>query len=175
MAHRRDLESALPEFHESSASSRPTQPASVLAHFLPSSSMRMAKNCAQLVANSVLLLVAHVALVGMTHQSRVTQFASMVLLISSSPNSMYLLVGRRSQFVSLTRLMGKELAKTGVTVNCVLPHAVNTDLFKNTPKEQVDIMLKKCPMEYHGALKSPCSMRMRQRWEYVTAELNLGN
>ena len=48
--------------------------------------------------------------------------------------------------VTLTRLLGKELAKTGVLVNCVLPHAVNTDLFKNVPQEQIDIMLAKSPM-----------------------------
>ena len=41
------------------------------------------------VANSVLRPVAHGALVGMTHRSRVMQFASMVLLISSSPNLMF--------------------------------------------------------------------------------------
>ena len=48
--------------------------------------------------------------------------------------------------VAMTRCLGLEIAKTGVTVNCVMPSAVNTDLFRNTPKEQVEAMLKKCPM-----------------------------
>ena len=52
----------------------------------------------------------------------------------------------KAGIVALTRCLGLELAKTGVTVNCVMPSAVNTDLFKNTPKEQVEAMLKKCPM-----------------------------
>lgn len=52
----------------------------------------------------------------------------------------------KAGIMTLTRLLGKEMAKTGVMVNCVLPHAVNTDLFKNVPQEQIDIMLAKCPM-----------------------------
>lgn len=49
--------------------------------------------------------------------------------------------------VALTKCLGRELARSGVTVNCVTPSAVNTDLFKDTPPAQIDIMLKKVPME----------------------------
>ena len=52
----------------------------------------------------------------------------------------------KAGIVALTRCLGLELAKTGVTVNCVMPAAVNTDLFKNTPPAQVEMMLKKAPM-----------------------------
>lgn len=48
--------------------------------------------------------------------------------------------------VALTKCLGRELAKTGVTVNCVTPSAVNTDLFKDVPKAQIDVMLSKVPM-----------------------------
>lgn len=64
----------------------------------------------------------------------------------------------KAGIVAYTRLLGKELAKTGVVVNCVLPHAVNTDLFKDTPKEQVDIMLKKCPMERFVTVEEVANM-----------------
>ena len=53
----------------------------------------------------------------------------------------------KAGIVALTRCLGLELAKTGVTVNCVMPAAVNTDLFKDTPPSQVEMMLKKCPMQ----------------------------
>lgn len=52
----------------------------------------------------------------------------------------------KAGIVAMTRCLGLELAKTGVTVNCVMPSAVNTDLFRNTPPAQVEAMLKKCPM-----------------------------
>jgi len=52
----------------------------------------------------------------------------------------------KAGIVALTRVMGLELAKSGVTVNCVMPAAVNTDLFKNVPQSQVQAMLDKCPL-----------------------------
>lgn len=52
----------------------------------------------------------------------------------------------KAGIVAMTRCLGLEVAKSGVTVNCVMPSAVNTDLFINTPKEQIEAMLKKCPM-----------------------------
>lgn len=53
----------------------------------------------------------------------------------------------KAGIIALTKCLGRELAKTGVVVNCVTPAAADTDLFKNTPPEQVQIMLKKTPME----------------------------
>ncbi len=49
--------------------------------------------------------------------------------------------------IALTKCLGKELAKTGVTVNCVTPSAVKTALFDGVPEEQINIMLRKCPIE----------------------------
>lgn len=45
--------------------------------------------------------------------------------------------------VALTKLLGREFAKTGVVVNCVCPAACDTGLFANTPKAAVDAMLAK--------------------------------
>ena len=48
--------------------------------------------------------------------------------------------------VRLTQAVGRELATSGVLVNCVAPSATNTDLFRNTPQAQLDIMKAKVPM-----------------------------
>lgn len=53
----------------------------------------------------------------------------------------------KAGLVALTKCLGRELAKTGVTVNAVTPSACNTDLFKGVAKEYIDLMLKKVPME----------------------------
>jgi 2-dehydro-3-deoxy-L-rhamnonate dehydrogenase (NAD+) len=45
--------------------------------------------------------------------------------------------------VALTKCLGRELAKTGVVVNCVTPAACDTGLFDNVPSEQVKAMLAK--------------------------------
>lgn len=48
--------------------------------------------------------------------------------------------------IALTKCLGRELAKTGVTVNCVTPSAAPTALFAGVPEENIQIMLNKCPM-----------------------------
>ena len=48
--------------------------------------------------------------------------------------------------IALTKCLGRELAKTGVVVNCITPAAANTDLFKDTPQAQIDIMMSKVPL-----------------------------
>lgn len=48
--------------------------------------------------------------------------------------------------IRLTQAIGRELATTGVLVNCVAPSATNTDLFRHTPQAQLDIMKAKVPM-----------------------------
>lgn len=53
----------------------------------------------------------------------------------------------KAALVALTKCLGRELAKTGVTVNAVTPSACNTDLFVGVDKPYIDLMLKKVPME----------------------------
>lgn len=48
--------------------------------------------------------------------------------------------------IALTKCLGRELAKTGVVVNCICPAAAKTDLFKDTPQAQIDVMLSKVPL-----------------------------
>jgi NAD(P)-dependent dehydrogenase (short-subunit alcohol dehydrogenase family) len=48
--------------------------------------------------------------------------------------------------IALTKSMGKELAKTGVLVNCVTPAAAKTAIFEQMTQEHIDYMLAKIPM-----------------------------
>ena len=48
--------------------------------------------------------------------------------------------------VSLTKSLGKELARTGVLVNCVTPAAAKTAIFDQMTQEHIDYMLSKIPM-----------------------------
>ncbi|NQW11800.1 MAG: SDR family oxidoreductase [Alphaproteobacteria bacterium] len=48
--------------------------------------------------------------------------------------------------IALTKSMGKELAATGVLVNCIAPAALDTDMVKNMAPAHVDIMVNKSPM-----------------------------
>jgi NAD(P)-dependent dehydrogenase (short-subunit alcohol dehydrogenase family) len=48
--------------------------------------------------------------------------------------------------IALTKSLGKELATTGVVVNCITPAAAKTDIFKQITQQHIDYMLSKIPM-----------------------------
>ncbi|WP_043361634.1 SDR family NAD(P)-dependent oxidoreductase [Belnapia sp. F-4-1] len=47
--------------------------------------------------------------------------------------------------IGLTKSLGKELATTGIRVNCVTPAAAKTDIFKQMTEAQIGYMLSKIP------------------------------
>lgn len=52
----------------------------------------------------------------------------------------------KAGLIGLTKSLGKELATTGILVNCVTPAAANTELFAQMSKEHIDYMRSKIPM-----------------------------
>ncbi|HEX4411061.1 MAG TPA: SDR family NAD(P)-dependent oxidoreductase [Xanthobacteraceae bacterium] len=52
----------------------------------------------------------------------------------------------KAGLIGLTKSLGKELATTGVLVNCVAPAAAKTELFDQMKQEHIDYMLSKIPM-----------------------------
>jgi 2-dehydro-3-deoxy-L-rhamnonate dehydrogenase (NAD+) len=55
--------------------------------------------------------------------------------------------------ISLTKSLGKELAKTGVRVNCITPAAVKTGMFSQMTEEHIGYMLAKIPMGRFGLVE----------------------
>jgi 3-oxoacyl-[acyl-carrier protein] reductase len=56
----------------------------------------------------------------------------------------------KAAVIGLTKSLGKELADTGVRVNCVTPAAVRTPLFAQMTQHHVDYMLSKIPLGRFG-------------------------
>jgi 2-dehydro-3-deoxy-L-rhamnonate dehydrogenase (NAD+) len=52
----------------------------------------------------------------------------------------------KAGLIALAKSLAKELAATGVLVNCVTPAAARTELFAQMSKEHIDYMLSKIPM-----------------------------
>ena len=52
--------------------------------------------------------------------------------------------------IGLTKSLGKELATSAIRVNCVTPAAVETPIFEQMTKAQIDYMLSKIPIGRFG-------------------------
>lgn len=59
----------------------------------------------------------------------------------------------KAAVIGLTKSLGKELAKTNITVNSVTPAAVRTPIFDQMSQEHIDFMLSKIPMGRFGAVE----------------------
>ena len=59
----------------------------------------------------------------------------------------------KAAVIGLTKSLGKELAKTGVRVNCVTPAAVRTAIFDQMTQQHIDFMLSKIPMGRFGGVE----------------------
>ena len=52
----------------------------------------------------------------------------------------------KAAVIGLTKSLGKELAQTGIRVNCLTPAAAKTEMFAQMTQQHIDFMLSKIPM-----------------------------
>lgn len=64
----------------------------------------------------------------------------------------------KAAVIGMTKSLGKELARSGVSVNAVAPAAVRTALFDQMSQEHIDFMLSKIPMGRFGTVEETASL-----------------
>jgi 3-oxoacyl-[acyl-carrier protein] reductase len=60
--------------------------------------------------------------------------------------------------VALTKSLGKELAKTGVLVNCITPAVIQTEILETVPQSHIDYMRSRIPMDRFGRTEEAAAM-----------------
>ena len=59
----------------------------------------------------------------------------------------------KAAVIGLTKSLGKELATTGIRVNCITPAAVRTAIFDQMTEEHINYMLSKIPLGRFGQVE----------------------
>ena len=60
--------------------------------------------------------------------------------------------------IGLTKSLGKELAQSGILVNCFTPAVIQTDILKQVTPQHIDYMLAKIPMGRFGEVKEAAAL-----------------
>lgn len=64
----------------------------------------------------------------------------------------------KAAVIGMTKSLGKELAKTGIRVNCITPATVDTPILKQVNQAAIDYMLSKIPMGRFGTVDENAAM-----------------
>jgi len=60
--------------------------------------------------------------------------------------------------IALTKSLSKELAKSGILVNCVTPAVIQTEILDSVPQSHVDYMRSRIPMDRFGRKEEAAAM-----------------
>lgn len=90
------------------------------------------------------------------HYGRIVNIASVAGKDGNPNASAY--SASKAAVIGLTKSLGKELADTGVRVNCVTPAAVKTAIFDQMTPEHIQFMLSKIPMARFGEPEEVAAM-----------------
>ena len=60
--------------------------------------------------------------------------------------------------IALTKSLGKELAETGILVNCITPAVIKTAIFDQMSQSHIDYMLSKIPMGRFGQVEEAAAL-----------------
>jgi 3-oxoacyl-[acyl-carrier protein] reductase len=60
--------------------------------------------------------------------------------------------------IAITKALGKDLAETGVLVNCIAPAVIDTGMLADVSEEHVGYMIEKIPMKRIGRPKEVAAL-----------------
>ena len=87
----------------------------------------------------------------MRQGSRIVLFSSVAVPLDLSGEAVY--AASKGAVESLTRTLAKEYAPTGITVNCIGPNPIQTDLLKGLKAEVIDSLIQKQVIKRMGMME----------------------
>lgn len=60
--------------------------------------------------------------------------------------------------IALTKSLGKELAQSGIIVNCITPAVIQTEILDTVPQSHIDYMRSRIPMDRFGRKEEAAAM-----------------
>jgi len=103
---------------------------------------------------------------------RIVNFATVATPLRLEGEAIY--AASKAAVESLTRIMAREFAPFGITVNAVGPTPVATDLIRSVPKEKIDALIARQAIRRMGELRDISNVIdffLREESDFVTGQV----
>ena len=111
----------------------------------------------QVNVETMFLLSKH-AIPAMIRTARGGAIVNISSISALRPRGLTTYTTSKAAVIGLTKSLGKELATSGVLVNCVAPAVVRTELFSQMTEQHIQYMLSKIPMNRFGEVEEVAEM-----------------
>ena len=80
----------------------------------------------------------------------------------------------KAAIVTLTQILGKELAEFGITVNAIGPSPIKTDLIRTIPKNKIEQLISSLSVKRYGEIRDVINVIdffIKAESDYVTGQV----
>ena len=80
----------------------------------------------------------------------------------------------KAAIVTLTQILGKELAEFGITVNAIGPSPIKTDLIRTIPKNKIEQLINSLSVKRYGEIRDVINVIdffIKAESDYVTGQV----